>query len=205
MVERGCVMRSAVPAIDFALQYESKSGVAAIGWPRLLTLRELSAVAFTRYFVVVGSALAVLLSIAGWFLPEPPASFPDRPEIIERAAIRIRSERKWPEKIVLDTSKPAMTSQMAMDPPATQLPVPLPFDEATGRSNLEAMALLGPDAPTAAVDHPTPQIKHSGARMGRSRRVDGGSFTHRLARADTGRSCRQRSGRLEFHAVMAFQ
>jgi len=75
-----------------------------MGWPGLLKSWELSAVPIARYFVVVGSALAALLLIAGWSLPEPPASFPDRPEIIDRATIRIRSERKWPEKVVLDTS-----------------------------------------------------------------------------------------------------
>jgi hypothetical protein len=58
-----------------------------------------------RYFTVVGSALLILLLIAGWSLPEPPPRFPDRPDVIERAAIRIRSERKWPEKILLDTNQ----------------------------------------------------------------------------------------------------
>lgn len=38
-----------------------------------------------RYFVVVGSALAALPLIAGWSLPEPLPSFPDRPETIEGA------------------------------------------------------------------------------------------------------------------------
>jgi hypothetical protein len=46
-----------------------------------------------RYFVVVGSGLAALLLIAGWSLPEARASFPDRPEIIDKVAIRIRSAR----------------------------------------------------------------------------------------------------------------
>jgi hypothetical protein len=55
--------------------------------------------------MVVGSALVVLLLIASWSLSEPPASFPDRPEIIARAVIRIRSARTWPEKVVLDTSQ----------------------------------------------------------------------------------------------------
>jgi hypothetical protein len=58
-----------------------------------------------RYFMVVGRGLAALLLIASWSLPEPPASFPDRSEIIERVAIRIRSERTWPEKILLDTNQ----------------------------------------------------------------------------------------------------
>jgi hypothetical protein len=70
-----------------------------MGWPGLLKSRELSAVPIARYFVVVGSALAALLLIAGWSLPEPPASFPDRPEIIERAAIRIRSARTWQKRL----------------------------------------------------------------------------------------------------------
>jgi hypothetical protein len=75
-------------------------------------------VPIAKYFVVVGSALAVLLLIASWSWPVPPASFPDQPEIIERAAIRIRSERKWPEKVVLDASKPIITPPVVMDPPA---------------------------------------------------------------------------------------
>jgi hypothetical protein len=55
--------------------------------------------------VVVGSALAALLYIAASSLPEAPPSFLDRPEIIDKATIRIRSERKWPEKVVLDTGR----------------------------------------------------------------------------------------------------
>src|SRR6478672_13577784 len=101
-------------------------------------------------------------------LPEPPASFPDRPEIIERAAIRIRSERKWPEKVVLDTSHPTMTPPVAMEPPAAHS-VRLPSDEAPGQSNREALAQLKPDTPSAAVDHQTMRIKRGLAA--RSKRV----------------------------------
>lgn len=64
-----------------------------------------------RYFIVVGSALVVLLLIAGLSLPEIPSGFSGRPEIIERAAIRIRSEHKWPEKVVLDTNQPTFSPQ----------------------------------------------------------------------------------------------
>jgi hypothetical protein len=162
-----------------------------MGWPGLLKSRELSAVPIARYFVVVGSALAALLLIAGWCLPEPPASFPDRPEIIERAAIRIRSERKWPEKIVLDTSRPTMAPPVVIDPPVAQSSVPLPSDEAPGRSNLEAIAQLKPDTQPVAIDRPTLQIKRGVARTVRSRRVARGSITHRLAIAETGRGCCQ--------------
>jgi hypothetical protein len=78
-------------------------------------------VPIAKYFVVVGGALAVLLLIAGWSLPVPPASFPDQPEIIERAAIRIKSEHKWPEKVVLDTSQPTITPPSTEVSPAQQL------------------------------------------------------------------------------------
>jgi hypothetical protein len=148
-------------------------------------------VPIARYFMVVGSALVVLLLIAGWSLPEPPPSFPDRPEIIERAAIRIRSDRKWPEKVVLDTSKPTMTPPVVMDPPAAQSSGPLPSDESPGQSKFEAIAQLKPDMQPVAIDRPTMQIKRGVARTARSRRIARGSITHRLPRAGTGRGCCQ--------------
>jgi hypothetical protein len=147
-------------------------------------------VPIARYFMVVGSALVVLLLIAGWCLPERPPSFPDRPEIIERAAIRIRSEHKWPEKVVLDTSQPTITPPAVEEPPAAQS-VQLPPDDAGDQSNLEALAQLKPDTPSAAVDHPTLRIKRGLARTARSKRVARGPVTRRLARAEAGGGCCQ--------------
>jgi hypothetical protein len=147
-------------------------------------------VPIARYFMVVGSALVVLLLIAGWSLPEPPASFPDHPEVIKRAAIRIRSERKWPDKVVLDTSQPTIAPPAVEKPPAAQS-IRLPPDEAGDRPNLEAFAQLKPDTPSAAVDRPTLRMKRGLARTARSKRVARGSITHRLARAETGRGCCQ--------------
>jgi hypothetical protein len=143
-----------------------------------------------RYFMVVGSALVVLLLIAGWSLPELPASFPDHPEVIERAAIRIRSAHKWPEKVVLDTSQPTIAPPAVEEPPAAQS-VRLPPDEAGDRSNLEALAQLKPDTPSAAVHHPTLRIKHSLARTAPSKRVARGPVTRRLAKAEAGGDCCQ--------------
>ena len=98
-----------------------------------------------RYFVVVGSALAVLLLIAGWSLPEAPASFPDRPEIIERAAIRIKSAHKWPEKVVFDTNQPTFSPPSIEAAPAQQLVARLP-DERTDQTRVDSLAKLNPDA-----------------------------------------------------------
>jgi hypothetical protein len=153
-------------------------------------------VPIARYFMVVGGALVVLLLIAGWSLPEPPPSFPDRPEIIERAAIRIRSEHQWPEKVVLDTSQPTIAPPSVEEPPAAQS-VPLPPDDAGDQSNLEALTRLKadaqwkPDIPSAAVYHPTLRIKRGLARTARSRRVARGPVTRRLARAEAGGGCCQ--------------
>jgi len=49
-----------------------------------------------------------LLFIAGWYFPAPPAMFSNQPTVFDKTIIRIRSERKWPEKVVLDTGRPTM-------------------------------------------------------------------------------------------------
>ncbi len=56
-----------------------------------------------RYFCFVGAALLALLFVADAFLPEVPVT-----HTAEAAAdlpmIRIQSDRKWPAKVVFDTS-----------------------------------------------------------------------------------------------------
>ena len=97
-----------------------------------------------RYFIFVGGALAALLFIPGWCLPTPPAMFADQ-SALDRAAIRIKSARKWPEKVILDTSQPSITPPVVVDPPAIQSSIPLLSDKAPDPSNLEATDLLKPD------------------------------------------------------------
>ena len=97
-----------------------------------------------RYFIVVGSALAVLLLIVGWSLPGLPESFPDRPEIIERVAIRIRSEHKWPEKIVLDTTQVTIPTPSIEVAPTERLVARLP-DEMTDQAGVDSLAKPNPD------------------------------------------------------------
>jgi hypothetical protein len=140
--------------------------------------------------MVVGSALLVFLLVADWFLPESPPSFPDRADI-DKATIRIRSEHKWPEKIVLDTSNPTMTALVVADPPVTQSSVPLPPDRAPGQASLDSMGQLESDPQPVAIDLPTLQSRRGVARTARSRHVARSSITHRLAGAETGRGCCQ--------------
>jgi hypothetical protein len=110
-----------------------------------------------RYFVIVGSALVFLLLIAGWSLPELPPSFSDRPEIIERAAIRIRSERKWPERVVLDANQPTFSPLHNEVAPTEQLGELLP-DEMTDQTSVDIPAKPNPDVPpTDAHRRPSPR------------------------------------------------
>jgi len=102
-------------------------------------------VPLARYFVVVGGVLAALLLIANWSLPEPPPSFPDWPETTERAIIRITSERKWPERIVLDTDQPTF-SPPSVDVTPAQQPVEPPLDDMTVQASVDARAEANPDA-----------------------------------------------------------
>jgi hypothetical protein len=142
-------------------------------------------VPIARYFIFVGGALAALLLIAGWCLPPPPVMFADH-LAIDRATIRIKSARKWPEKVVLDTSQPTIPPPAVEEPPAAQS-IQRSSEEAGDQSNLEAMAQLRPAAPSAAVVHPTSQIKRGAARTAQPKRRN----TRRVARADAGGDCCQ--------------
>jgi hypothetical protein len=107
-------------------------------------------VPIARYFIVVGSALIVLLLIAGWSLPETPSGFSGRPEIIERAAIRIRSEHKWPEKVVLDTNQPTF-SPRPIEVMQNHQSVDTFVDEVTDQTVPDVVAWQNPDVqPIAA-------------------------------------------------------
>ena len=129
-----------------------------------------------KYFVLIGSALSALLLIVSWYFPAPPAIFADRPEIIATAAIRIKSERKWPERIQFDTSQPTIV------PPAGEaLPV---VARPAGKPSLEALAQLNPDARLTAIPHRALKMKRRLARTGRSNRVAEAPVANRFARQD---------------------
>jgi len=131
----------------------------------------------------------VLLLIADWCLPTPPAMF-GKQLVIDRSIIRIKSAHKWPEKIVLDTNQPSRTPLAVEEAPPAQV-VRLRPDEAGGQSNLEAMAELNPDPPLAAVDHPPLRTKRGLAKIARSKPAARGPVTRRLARAEGSGGCCQ--------------
>ena len=88
-----------------------------------------------RYIAFVGSLLLAILFIADWYLPMAPTQSVTGRET--EPIIRIKSDRKWPERIVFDTSAPTIAAQMppvVADAPVTNPP-------------REAFALLGAPVP----------------------------------------------------------
>jgi hypothetical protein len=58
-----------------------------------------------RYFLFVGGVLLALLFLINDVMPQTPAM--ERAEVgPDRSILRIRSDKKWPERIVFDTSIP---------------------------------------------------------------------------------------------------
>jgi Zn-dependent protease with chaperone function len=98
--------------------------------------RAVNKVPFGRYIAFVGSLLLAILFIADWYLPIAPTHSVTSGEA-DKPIIRIKSDHKWPERIVFDTSAPTIAPQMPLvvsDAPVTSPP-------------REAFALLGAPMP----------------------------------------------------------
>ena len=66
-----------------------------------------------RYFVFVGGVLLALLLIFDAYLPKLPVA--DATEAgVDKSIIRIHSDRKWPERVVFDTSLPTIVPAQAL-------------------------------------------------------------------------------------------
>ena len=77
-----------------------------------------------RYIALVGSLLLAILFIANWLVPMDP-TLSATSEQADKQIIRIKSDRKWPERIVFDTSAPTIVPQkppVVADTPVTNPP-----------------------------------------------------------------------------------
>ena len=70
-----------------------------------------------QYFLWVGSILLVALLVADWLLPEPVAHPHSEIPPNERVNLQIRSNHKWPERVVFDTTRPGRTFAAAHPEP----------------------------------------------------------------------------------------
>jgi hypothetical protein len=100
-----------------------------------------------RYFLFVGGALLALLFLSNEVLPKLPVEAERAEAGPDRSAIRIRSDRKWPERVVFDTNLPTI-----IPPPTARIEAAVPAPttvsdvSANGRA-LQAFAELKPAEP----------------------------------------------------------
>ena len=100
------------------------------------------------YFWKVGAALLALLFVADFYLPK--AAVTDEKTAVDQPAIRIHSDRKWPERVVLDTTLPAIVA-IASAPSITEtaplVPAIAPVIRAEAPALANALAMARSDLP----------------------------------------------------------
>jgi hypothetical protein len=108
-----------------------------------------------RYFLFVGGALMALLFAFDFFSPKAVAeSGVQSTGTVDKSTLRIKSEQKWPERIVFDTTQPTIVPQAAPTVQAA-LPGPAPAPAFTPMARVrETFAQFTPepkkaDAPAA--------------------------------------------------------
>ena len=101
-----------------------------------------------RYFLFVGGALLALLFVANAALPKLSVSDQTQAAAADFPVIRIRSERKWPERIVFDTSVPAtVPTRVAKVETAKTAPAPTTIAEFSAKAHVrEAFAQFPPSS-----------------------------------------------------------
>jgi hypothetical protein len=96
-----------------------------------------------RYFLFVGGVLLALLFILDASLPKLPDTVAVNTDL---PAIRIHSDRKWPERVVFDTNHPTAVPAEVAD---TRVNAPAPaVSEASAQARVrEALAQMQPPDP----------------------------------------------------------
>ncbi len=74
---------------------------------RMMARTEQTEMPLARYFLFVGAALLTLLFIADAYLPQLPSE-QRTSAAAHLSVIRIHSDRKWPERVVFDTTRPTI-------------------------------------------------------------------------------------------------
>ena len=108
-----------------------------------------------RYFFYVGGVLLALLFAVDTFAPkEPVASSIASAAPIENPTLRIRSDQKWPEPVVYDTSLPTIVPPKVEIAAACRDRLPTPVAEMSAKARVrESFAQFRP------ADDPKPEAK----------------------------------------------
>jgi hypothetical protein len=103
-----------------------------------------------RYFVFVGGALMALLFVFDFFSPKVVADIGIHSgDGIDKSTVRIRSEQKWPERVVFDTTQPTIAPKAApVQTVQAAVPAPVPGPEITPKARVrETFAQFVPVEP----------------------------------------------------------
>ncbi len=105
-----------------------------------------------RYFLFVGGALLALLFAFDAFVPNAAADLTTHAGAgagVDKSVVRIRSEQKWPEAIVFDTSQPTIV--LKAEPVQVAVAAPAPAAEISAKARVrETFAQFTPVEPKRA-------------------------------------------------------
>jgi hypothetical protein len=112
-----------------------------------------------QYFSWVGSVLLVALFAAGWWLPDNTTHSHSPIAPNERVNLRIRSDHKWPERVVFDTAHSGMPLAAEFGPKLDVVPNQ-DLAQAEQRSPLDAFAAMeGAQATSTATNDKASAIR----------------------------------------------
>jgi len=133
-----------------------------------------------RYFLLVGGALLVMLLVVGAWLPSLPVV-----ELVEtpRAKIRIHTEMKLPERVVFDTSMPAVTHPLWPVAAETGAPSLPSADDVSAKARQAFAQLQSSDVSKSKLaDTKRPELKSAPSRKSETRKRAAAPRKVRLAR-----------------------
>jgi hypothetical protein len=114
-----------------------------------------------RYFLFVGGVLLALLFVLDAVLPKAPVAATTEAST-DKSIIRIHSDRKWPERIVFDTSLPTIIPAATAKADVAVAPAPVQVSDVTAKVRVrDAFAQLPFDPKTL---QPKPQPKRKIAK-----------------------------------------
>jgi hypothetical protein len=123
-----------------------------------------------RYFFFVGGVLLALLFILDASLPKLPVADGDYARV-DKSIIRIHSDRKWPERVVFDTSRPTeVPPQIASMAASAPAPKTVADVSTTARMN-EAFAQLPLDPKQAQLSAATKPERSAAIRPQPKRKI----------------------------------
>jgi len=133
-----------------------------------------------RYFLLMGGALLMVLLVAGAYMPSPPVV-----EQVEtrQPKIRIHSDKKVPERVVFDTSMPAVTHPLGPVKAETGAPSLPSADDVSAKAWQAFAHLQSSDVSRLKLaDTKRPELKSAPSRKSETRKRAAAPRKVRLAR-----------------------